>query len=186
MKTQTYISSIIAVCIIALFSGLAGCKSDDHDHDHDDHGTPGIVTLTLRDTANATSVLTAVWRDMDGAGGANPTIDTLRLQANKVYNGTITITATDNSDLTPTIRSEADEHQFFFGVSGNAAGKLTIIPTDKDSKNLPIGLAFRATTAAAAAGTFTVSLFHYDDVAKDGVAKSPETDVECLFPVVIQ
>jgi hypothetical protein len=144
--------------------------------------------LTLNNTqGNAT----ATWRSSSDTKGMATRIDTLILVAGRTYTGTITAvndTKTPTVDLTSEYKELGNEHQFFYTISGDAQSRLTFTITDKDSNNLPLGLQFNAavTAGAAARGTLNVVLGHYDDVKKTGTNRSPETDIDINFPVVIR
>jgi hypothetical protein len=181
------IKSLLLPILLVLFS-LSSC--DKHDHDDHDHGVPGEMTITLTDTSDVTKKLSFKWSDMDGAGGANPIIDTMKLQSGKFYTCAITVKDTENKDLTSEILNEGYEHQFFYGTA-NLAENVFIAITDKDKNNIPIGLQFTtrvfplSTSENIKTGTLNVVLSHYDDVKKDGVTRSPESDIDVTFPVVI-
>lgn len=177
----------LAIAIMAL--GLSACSEHGHDHDHADHDvvTTIEIELTASDTTLGKQVFT--WEDLDGPGGANPTrIDTLVLRAGMTYVGRVRIanrSVSPSRDLTPTIEAERDYHQFFYQLS-DGLGALTI--TDKDSRQLPVGLAFALNQSGSApAGTLSVQLSHFDDAStKNGTTPSDETDVSVVFPVVVR
>ena len=86
------------------------------------------------------------------------------------------------------VEEEADEHQFFYTVEGDAASRMTVEITDVDINDLPVGLEFTVSISSggAAAGVLNVVLFHYDDVEKDGTSQSAESDIDIDIPVTIQ
>ncbi len=177
----------LAVAIIAL--GLSACSEHGHDHDHADHDvvTTIEIELTASDTTLGKQVYT--WEDLDGPGGANPTrIDTLVLRPGMTYVGRVRIanrSVSPSRDLTSTIEAERDNHQFFYVLS-SGLGALTI--TDKDSRQLPVGLSFDlAQNGSATSGTLAVQMSHFDNASsKDGTTPSDETDVSVVFPVVVR
>lgn len=66
-----------------------------------------------------------------------------------------TITAVNNAqtptvDLTKEYQEKANEHRFFYTVSGDAQSRVTSTITDRDGNNLPLGLAFNVATTGAA------------------------------------
>jgi hypothetical protein len=177
---------ILATFAIASALTLAGC-SDDHDHDHDhDHDVINRLVLTV--AAEGETERSFVWEDADGDGGNNPNrIDTVKLSANKIYTGTVTVfntLETPSKDLTGTIRTDGKEHQFFYTVTNGIA---SIEYADQDERGRPLGLAIRLTTTTAANGTLQVELQHFDNENdKTGTNRSDETDINLTFPVVVQ
>ncbi len=175
--------------VVALY---VGCDEDNPAAPVDGPGEEEeitTVTLTLTNVADATDMVSATWRDLDGDGGNAPTIETLNLAAGATYSGAIELlNEEENENVTEEVEEEADEHQFFFAAEGGAAGRVTITVTDRDENNLPVGLEFTVVVSGggAASGTLNVILYHYDEVTKDGVSPSTETDVDIDIPVQIQ
>lgn len=178
-------SRLIAVGLMfgALFT--VACSESSHDHDHGEHDVVTRITLALV-PSGTTDTVRVTWDDSDGPGGQPPTIDTLQLLANTTYTGEIRIynaTITPVEDLTSTIVSEGDQHQFFFSATVNG---IVIMPTDQDVNGLPIGQQFRLITGAAGTGSVGIDLSHYDDPAKkDGQMPSDETDISIDLPAVV-
>lgn len=153
--------------------------------------TKVILTLTENGTSNT---VTATFNDPDGGGGAAPTITGLSLKAGSTYTGKIELKDESKNpveDITEEVKEEADAHQFFYTPQGALAGRITVTVTDKDSKNLPVGLEFTVAVSAGAAVTgsaansLNVALSHFEGATKTGTSRSPETDVEINFPVNI-
>lgn len=187
MKHAT-IKSILLLSLGVFFS-LSSCDKHDHDHDHD-HAVPGEMTITFTDTSDVSKKISFKWRDMDGAGGIDPVIDTIKLQSGKFYTCVVSVKDNENKDLTSEILDEGYEHQFFYNTVSLNENVLIMI-TDKDKNNLPIGLQFNtrvfpiAPTENTKSGVLNVVLSHYDDVKKDGITRSPETDIDVNFPMII-
>ncbi len=148
------------------------------------------MVLTLINTATPGDTVRATWADPDGVGSQPPSrIDTLRLAAGASYAGSLALfNDLKGIEVTPYIRDEGNQHQFFYTPDTAAAGRLTIVTTDKDTKGLPIGLTFTASVGAGEAldGRLNVVLSHFDDAPKDGVKRSPESDIDVDFPVTIR
>ncbi|HEX9654802.1 MAG TPA: type 1 periplasmic binding fold superfamily protein, partial [bacterium] len=180
--------------ILALTFGVMlinfGCGDDKDPAGPDEEELITTVILTLTETGT-TNQVTAQFEDLDGDGGNAPVIGTLTLGAGKTYTGTIQLlneSVNPAEDITEEVEAESDAHQFFFTAEGGIAGRVVVTITDLDANNLPIGLEYTVTVSAgaAASGTLNVVLGHFDEVAKDGVTRSPETDVDIDFPVNIQ
>jgi len=182
--------------VIATLSVVAGCKEDNPGDPNDGNEQELITKVILTLTENGMGrAITATFRDPDGVGGVNATVDTLKVKAGSAYTGAMALADESKNpptDITAEIADEKDAHQFFNTPNGALAGRLTITITDKDSRNLPVGLAFTiAVTAGApvtgsAANSVKVALSHYDPAStKNGTTPSSETDVEIDFPVNI-
>lgn len=184
------LATALAATLVATL--LAACSDDPSTGpDAPEHEEPNKVVVKLTNTANASDTVTATFFDADGDGGDTPTIDTLRLTNNASYSGTVRLYhqhGSSSEELTADVERLKDEHQFFYSAKDGIAGRLFITPTDKDSKNLPVGLRFTAVVGngAPTTGTLNVVLGHFDEVVKDGIARSPESDVSVDFPVVVK
>ena len=182
--TKTALLLIVAV----VFGMTNACRPINEPTNTAEEVLPNEVTLTLTSPqGNAT----AVWRSATDVKGTATRIDTLVLAAGRTYTGRITAVnnaKTPTVDLTAEYKKEANEHQFFYTVTGDAQNRVTFTITDKDGNNLPLGLEFTVATTSggAARGTLNVVLGHYDDVKKMGTNRSPESDMDINFPVVIR
>ncbi|GAB3541702.1 hypothetical protein GCM10027443_41380 [Pontibacter brevis] len=146
------------------------------------------VTITLVPEGKSQSV-TAIFSDPDGPGGNNPTIQTLNLEPNTVYNATLTFSdesKTPPVDITEEIEEEGDEHEIFYQAL-NGLNITSVQKTDMDANNHPIGLEATITTGAASSGVLRITLKHQPGLKGNtsNIALG-ETDVEADFPTVIQ
>ena len=161
---------------------IVGCKKKSINEQE----TITTIEIKLTEASNTTS---AVWKDMDGAGGKNPMIDTLILDTSKTYTGTIILldeTKTPQTNISNEIEKEREVHQFFYTPQGNISKAFTINTTDKDSKNLPVGLAFKLiSNQSAGIGSLRIVLSHYDGVVKS-IDPSNESDIDVEIPVKIR
>jgi len=185
-----YISSFFALVIAV---GISSCGINDHDHDHDhDHDYATTVIVTLVNQSNTADTVKAVWKDLDGPGGAAPSIiDTISLKSDITYAGSIELyneSKTPKTDITQEIKADDFEHQFFFTPSTGIASLVEWNYTDKDRNNLPVGLTFQVKTKTGAGnkGTVNIVLSHYDSITKDGIRKSLESDIDIDYPVIIK
>jgi hypothetical protein len=86
---------------------------------------------------------------------------------------------------TPEILSEGVQHQFFYAV--NPSALLSVSYADKDTKNLPIGLATSQKTGAAGDGKLKITLKHQPDLkSATSTIATGETDVEVEFNVSVK
>ena len=185
-----FISSLFA---LAIAIGISSCGINDHDHDHDhDHDYATTVIVTLINQNNSTDTVRAMWKDLDGPGGALPSvIDTISLQSNTLYKGIIELyneSKSPKTNITLEILNDSYEHQFFYTPSSVLASLIEWSITDKDKNNLPIGLQFDVKTKIGdnQNGKINIVLSHYDSITKDGIRKSLESDIDIDYPVVIR
>lgn len=179
--------------IVATSMLISSCGITDHDHDHDhDHDYATTVIVTLVNQNNTSDTVKAIWKDLDGPGGALPSvIDTISLQSNATYKGIIELyneSKSPKTNITLEILNDSYEHQFFFTPSTTLANLIDWSITDKDKNNLPIGLQFDVKTKIGdnQSGKINIVLSHYDSMTKDGIRKSLESDIDIDYPVVIR
>lgn len=144
-----------------------------------------ITTLLLR-FDDSTSIDTFAFNDLDGLGGNAPSIDTIHLHANTIYNMKVYLwNNMDNPpvNITDEIEAEKDEHQFFYIISSYL--KMEGTYRDVDDNNLPVGLDNTIETFAPSTGEFTVVLKHQAE-NKNGDYYNGETDLEAKFYVIIE
>jgi hypothetical protein len=185
-------TALKSVVLLAVVVFVSSCRTTtEPPKDELEEILPNIVTLTLSSPQGNSTV---IWRSTStsaGVGTATVRIDTLVLATGRTYTGAIAAvndTKTPVVDLTEDYRSLANEHQFFYAVSGDAQSRVTITITDKDGNNLPLGLQYTVAVSSGEGtrGTLNVVLGHYDDVKKDGKTRSPESDIDITFPIVIR
>lgn len=125
--------------------------------------------------------------DIDGPGGANPTVfDTIRLAANATYNATITLlneSVIPTQNITEEVEEEGVDHLFCFDLTGGLNAVIT--KTDLDANNLPIGITTQWVLGNASTGTSTIRLKHQPGI-KTGQCDVGETDIELNFHTEIQ
>jgi hypothetical protein len=175
--------SLIFFCILSISIWISSCKKEDN-HDHEGEL---ITTVQLKIKEKSTNeVKTYTWKDVDGDGGNIPVIQPITLTASKAYE--VELDFLDESknpaeDITSEIRAEADDHEVFYKLS-NAL--VTITRTDKDSKNLPVGLKADIVTSSSGSATLTIILKHKPGTKAAGDdALKGESDIEVSFPLTV-
>lgn len=188
MKKQFRNLAFLLPLSIAVMTSV-GCNKDDCEPGEDCHNHEQELITKLQvmfsDSATGQAVSGPAFDDPDGVGGNAPTIDTIMLAANTTYFADLKIFAQHDDhadDITAEIEAEKAEHIFCFTPSG---GNVSIERTDSDG-TFPIGLASRWRAGAAGSGTVTITLKHQPDGAKDGTCVPGDTDIEVVFPVVVQ
>ncbi len=184
-------STHIFFSVIVFSSFFYSCKDKDKDPSNPAPINPQelitTVKLILTDASDSNNTFTVQWKDADGPGALAPVIDTLLLDTTKTYNAVVSVldeTKSPVDDITKEIKEEAEAHQFFYTLSSNLNGRVSITRTDKDLNNLPVGLELQLSTTAGASaqGTLNVVLSHYDGVPKTA-SPSAESDIDITFPV---
>lgn len=147
-------------------------------------GTEFITTVII-DFGTA-GITNPKWRDMDGAAGNAPTIDTIRLATNQVYQPVKLIVLDESKSPADTISkeilAEKNDHQFFFN---SQLSNLVIEYLDKDDNQLPIGLQSKWTTTSTAQGNVQIILKHQPGIKNNNVSTG-DTDVDITFPIRVQ
>ncbi|MBL7882782.1 MAG: hypothetical protein JNL69_01835 [Bacteroidia bacterium] len=183
MKKLAFIATVVTLI-------FTGCKKDDSP-------TPEIppplaneeevittFTLYFTDSANVSNVISATFRDPDGDGG-NPytQFDTIHLMSNTTYYTQVVVlneTAVPADSISNEILEEANDHLFFYNVTGANA---TVTITDLDSNTptpLPIGLQTKWRTGNVSSGTTQIILKHQPGI-KDGTFAPGSTDIDLTF-----
>lgn len=180
------LSRMAALALLVATPLFSACNNDDDNPTPDDDNEQ-ITTLiyTLTPVSGGTPV-SATYRDLDGDGGAAPTITALSLAANTTYTGELTLrdeTKNPVVDTSAEILEEADEHLFWFEPT--PANLVSVTSTDRDKNNLQIGLQTRLVTTAAATGTLKITLRHQPGT-KNGTYAPGDTDVEVTFPTTVR
>ncbi len=185
MKTKKLISlSLLTFSILLLVSS---CKKDKTEDPAPTNQSELITTVQLIFTDTLTGLVadTATFRDIDGPGGAAPVQDSILLQAGRVYSTEIILLDESKNpvdNISDEVESESDVHLFVFSAVP-ASGFLTTTIQDSDVNGEPVGLESYLQSGAAATGTYTVQLRHFDSPALKQANTTYETDVEVTFGV---
>jgi hypothetical protein len=166
---------------------MTACKKDEPAPVEDNET---ITTVRLKLTQGGTTS-TFNFKDLDGDGGNPPVIDKVSLKPNTAY--TLALEVLDESknpasDITAEIKKEQDEHIIQYVAT--PASLLAVNVTDKDSRNLAVGLSASVQTAAAGTGKIRVVLYHQPPVGgvavKNGTFTVGSTDFDVSFDVEIK
>ncbi len=164
--------------------GFAACKDDNPAPENPEELITSLI-LNFVDSANASNTTAARFEDPDGPGGSSPTtFDTIVLQPNKTYFASIILldeSKTPVDTISNEVAEEKDDHLFTFS---STAG-ISILITDLDNNNLPVGLSTKWKTGTAATGNTIIRLKHQPGI-KTGDVNLGETDVEVDFFTVVQ
>jgi hypothetical protein len=181
-------TKLFSLAVVALILGASSCKKNDGElPEVEENELITTVRLKFTNKANAADVKVFTWKDLDGQGGNNPVIDEIVLAPNTAYkmeiDAILNEAETPVGDIKAEVAEEADDHLFVF--KSTPANIMTVTITDRDSKNLPIGLVSDAVTAAAGTGKLQVILRHQPD-SKNGSEGPGSTDLDATFNVKVQ
>ena len=183
-------TNLVLLLLYSLSIIFTSCGKDDPDIPNEEELITTVIYTLIPGGGGSNVVMS--FRDLDGDGGNAPIIEGGTFEANTNYNGTIELLNESESpveDITTEIRSEAEEHQFFFqsGISDFRIGY-----NDQDANGDPIGINTVLSTGAATSGTLKITLRHEPDKNGSGVSEGDisnaggETDIEVIFPVNVQ
>ncbi|HEY4650391.1 MAG TPA: hypothetical protein VIG72_03210 [Pontibacter sp.] len=183
---KKFLKPYLGVLLMGSLIATSSCGSDDDPAPTSDRELITTVTLSLTPQGKEGTPVVATIKSLDGK---NPTEATLTLKAGTTYEGELLLL---DEQETPAIKiheevlEEADDHQVFY--TPNPQSLLTVVATDKDSKNRPVGLATTITAGTAGTGKLKVVLKHQPGTkaAAPGDATKGETDVEVEFNVIVQ
>jgi hypothetical protein len=189
MKNSTVIIRITGLVFISTL--LLNCKKskDEAPTPQNPNEQEQITTLRVIIKEGSTVVDTFSFRDIDGPGGNAPTIETIRLLANKNYSARLLLldqSKVPAQNISNAIVKEKNEHQFFFTPT---SVDLTVLYNDSDDYGVPLGIETLINTGAASTGTLRVLLKHQPNVKPktgNGNSSLGATDIDVTFDVVIQ
>jgi hypothetical protein len=176
---------LFVIASLSLF--ITSCEKDPKPIDEPTNEGELITTVKIELTDSATGTLfrTFYFKDLDGEGGNAPSqFDTIKVNGNSTYLCKIFLLDESKNpaeDITEEIKEEADEHLFVFESSNQ---KIKVNITDKDKKNLPLGLESKWKTLNDLDGKLKITLKHQPNGIKNGSALLGETDVEVNFNVL--
>ncbi len=143
------------------------------------------LKITFVDSTGINPTVVAMFQDVDGPGGNEPTaLDTIRLKNMSTYHATIEVlneSISPSEDITVEILDEAASHLFCFAITGASA---SVSRTDSDG-TYEIGVTSKWTIGSTSTGTAAVVLKHQPGI-KNGSCNLGETDIEVVFPLIIE
>ena len=178
-------SILFAALVSAMVLTNTGCKKDTVT-DNDEEELITTVKLAFTPLTGGTST-TFTYKDVDGAGGNAPTIDSIKLTKDLKYNVLLTLaddSKTPSEDITGEVQAEKEDHIFIFTAAPTTLFHHIEIK-DMDANNKPVGLSTEwHTENAAATGNVRILLKHKAD--KNTPATTGGTDLDISFPVKIE
>ncbi len=180
----------ILMLSLAIGLSLSACKKDDDDVTQPSKTNSEEVITTMQliftDSENPAQVKTFVYRDVDGLGGNEPSIDTIKLGVDKTYSVQIVLldeTKNPVDTVSKEVKKESDEHLFVFEPA-NSEISVTINDFDVNTPPLPLGLLSTWSTGTSMLNTsIKISLKHQPGI-KNGDPTRGESDIEVVMPVI--
>ncbi len=177
--------------VIPFLLALASCddKSDDPKK-NEENELITKVKLHLVKVGDSNKMVHAEWKDETPDDNNNRTVDTLQLDTNCVYTGEIELeddTKSPSIDISDEIAKEKDDHLFIYRQDPlESSIRFTVERTDRDSKNLPVGLKFKFTTKNLSGNSRLQVILKHQPGIKDGSEAPGDTDMDVWFPVKIK
>lgn len=178
--------TILAFTLFTL--AITSCKKTEIQEDNDEEL---ITTMILKFTPSTGGASTSfTFDDPDGPGGLAPTLDSIRLAPNRIYNVELQLlnkTASPVEDITLEVKDESEAHRFYFLPSAN----VTVSNLDRDTNGVSLGINSTWTTTTTGTGSIIVILRHYANNPPNKLeadnASDPKsgTDIQVIFPVKI-
>ncbi|MBK9734628.1 MAG: type 1 periplasmic binding fold superfamily protein [Saprospiraceae bacterium] len=128
-----------SILCIVLWS--SSCKKDPMVPNEEELIT--TMEYNLISKSDASKVVIFTFEDVDGDGGVAPVVTSGLLESNTAYTGTLKLKNTVVNpaiDISEEIKTEANDHQFFFDISEGLKSNILINYDDQDADNKPIGL----------------------------------------------
>ena len=128
---------------------------------------------------------TFVWSDTDGAGGAAPKIDTIKLTPNGSFSSELIIqdgSASPTKDFTLEIVAEKNDHLFIYKTTGG----ISVTDLSMDTNGKAFGQTATVKTTAVGSGSMNIILKHLPNKSAMDPSTTGETDMDVSFPVVIK
>lgn len=184
---------IIAAALFTCALFLSSCKKDDDQVDLPQpviNESEVITTMKLIFTDSATSAPAGefVFRDTDGDGPNAPVeFDTITMNAGTTYLVEVILlneTAAPADTISNEVEEEANDHQFFFNITGLTATHA-YLDQDTNSPPLPVGLSNKFRSGSIGTGSIQVILKHQPGT-KDGLQTTGDTDVDVTFHTIVQ
>ncbi len=178
------------VLVLVLFGSLilTSCKKENPETPPAPTNEEELITtfkITFTDPNGVNPTYEAVFRDLDGAGGNEPTVfDTIRLKSNSTYNASIQFlneSVSPADTITNEILEEAVDHLICFNING---ADVSIQRTDSDGV-FEIGILSTWTTTNVSSGNVTISLKHQPGI-KNGNCDLGDSDIELNFITKIE
>lgn len=162
--------NLIMVLALVFLTSL-GCGSDDPEVVNDE-GFITTVVLTFTNNGQTDEAIMAIFRDIDGPGGEDPSITPIQINANASYTLTVEFmdeSASPTKDVTAEVREENLDYQVFYSFGVNSGIEYRY--GDQDDQGNPIGLTGTLTTTSAGLSTITVVLLNELNKSAAGVAE---------------
>jgi hypothetical protein len=181
--------AFLAVLLTVGISTITSCE--DHNHQHDESETINAIYLKFKNDSNSMDSFQVSWQDLDGIGGNDPIIsDTIRLKGYASYSVSTEFYHEHHSQkdlINDEIITEGNAHLVCYAVEHlQTVVSMSIQRTDTDSKGLELGLKSNwKTYLNQFKGDVRVKLKHQPGT-KNGECDPGETDVEVVFPFIIE
>jgi len=172
-------------------SVLFGCSDKaENPQKNEENELITTVHLHLKNENDSSKIAHAVWKDLSPDDEAGRSIDTLFLDTSSVYQGIIELMDESKNpaiDITEEIEAEKDDHLFIYRQNPlESSIRFTVERTDKDSKNLPVGLKYTLNTRNIPGSSTLIVTLKHQPGTKNGDEGLGDTDLDIKIPVKIR
>lgn len=180
----------ISILLLSIATIFNACKKDNNDVKNPSNTNEEELITTIKfsfiDTDSPFNETVFQYRDVDGLGGSEPSIDTIKLDTGKTY--FVNLILLDESKnpidtISNEILEESNDHLFIYEIPSNIA--ITINDYDNNNPPLPLGLRTSWTILNNGNGNLKLTLKHQPGI-KNGDPTRGETDIEVVMPFVIR
>jgi|LakMenE18May11ns_1017448.scaffolds.fasta_scaffold9401258_1 hypothetical protein len=185
-KVKTVFITAVNFAMIAGLLTYASCKKKTPAPDPNEEELITTIQLTFIDSAGSKPLVTAIYKDLDGDGGNNPSSwDTIKLQSNTTYYASINLyneSTSPTDTITNEILEEDDEHLFCY-TSTNS--NIQVNRTDSDG-TYEVGLQSKWKVTNVGIGIMNIVLKHQPDGIKNGTCGVGSSDIDLNFQTEVK
>lgn len=187
MKHHSYIILILLTILISLHQ--TSCKKPEDKQDNPENEFISTVKLMAINTAT-NDTQTAYWRQLNPDGTTPPDTSNakLSLKTNTIYQvHTFFLDETKNpvENLTTEIQERGIYHGVFYIPDAALSPALSIVRTDVDANNLPLGLQATFETFNTSIIAYLRVVLRHQPQGKDGTYTPGSTDADTRFRIEI-
>jgi hypothetical protein len=185
-----YNISLPFVCLLGI-ALISTCKDKANDPvKNEENELITKVHLHLVNANDTTKMAHAEWVDLSPDDPAGRTIDTLVLDTATQYLGEIELFDESKNpviNISKEVEKEKDDHLFIYRQDPlESSIRFSVEISDKDSRNLPVGLKFKVNTKNLTGTTKLNVILKHQPGTKNGSAEPGDADLDVWIPVKIR
>jgi hypothetical protein len=183
--------SFLPLSCLAGLLAFSACKDDaDDPKKNEENELITKVHLHLVKESDTTRMAHAEWKDLTPDDPVGRSIDTLILDTATTYLGEIELSDESKNppvNISDEVAEEKDDHLFIYRQDPlESSTRFTVEISDKDSRNLPVGLKFKLSTKKIQGITKLNVILKHQPGTKNGSPDPGDADLDVVFPVKIR